>query len=232
LKAVVENSRIQERRRERQQQICQGAMKIFRKKGFNATTMRDIAEASQVSLGNLYNYISRKEDILFLIHSDVLNQIHTQFVKVVRTRDDPVKRLINVVGKLFDLTCKLKDEMLFIYTETKSLKRQQMQVILKRESQFVEIFENLVEKVGQKERLKDKETDLIANLIVFTMAVYPLRGWNVLPKRSKEELRHSLIRFILRGAGVSEEEFNRHMDKKVNKRTSLGKLSTRTQSKI
>lgn len=232
MKTAVINNRINDRRREKQQQICQGAMKIFRKKGFNATTMREIAEASQVSLGNLYNYISRKEDILFLIHSDVLNQIHTQFVKVVRTCDDPVKRLINVVGELFDLTCNLKDEMLFIYTETKSLKRPQMQVILKRESQFVETFENLVEKVRQKERLKDKETDLIANLIVFTIAVYPLRGWNVLPKRSKEELRQSLIRFVLRGVGVSEEELNRHMGTQVNKRPSWEKLSTRTQSKI
>jgi len=211
LKAAVENNRVQERRRERQQQICRGAMKIFRKKGFNATTMREIAEASQVSLGNLYNYISKKEDILFLIHSDVLDQIHTQFEKVIRTYDDPVKRLINVVRELFDLTCHLKDEMLFIYTETKSLKRPQMHAILERESQFVATFETLIKKAARKGRFQHREPDLIANLIVFTMAVYPLRGWNILPKRSKEELRQSLIQFVLRGVGVSEGELNQAM---------------------
>lgn len=220
MNTAVINNRVNDRRRERQQQICRGAMKIFRKKGFNATTMREIAEASQVSLGNLYNYISKKEDILFLIHSDVLDQIHTQFEKVIRTYDDPVTRLINVVRELFDLTCHLKDEMLFIYTETKSLKRPQMHAILKRESQFVGTFETLIEKVARKGRFKDGEADLIANLIVFTMAVYPLRGWNILPRRSKEELRQSLIRFVLRGSGVSEGNLNRHMGPPGVKRPS------------
>jgi AcrR family transcriptional regulator len=220
VKAAVENNRIQERRRERQHQICRGAMKIFRKKGFNATTMREIAEASQVSLGNLYNYIHRKEDILFLIHSDVLDQIHKRFEKVMRTFDDPVDELVNVVAELFDLTCQLKDEMLFIYTETKSLKRPQMHAVLQRESQFVATFETLIGKVARKGRFKDRGTDLIANFIVFTLAVYPLRGWNILPRRSKEELRQSLIRFVLRGAGVSEGDLNRHMGQRGVKRPS------------
>jgi AcrR family transcriptional regulator len=211
LKAAVENSRVQERRLERQQQICRGAMKIFKKKGFNATTMREIAEASQVSLGNLYNYIRRKEDILFLIHSDVLDRIHRQFEKIMTMYNDPVEQLVHVVAELFDLTCQLKDEMLFIYTETKSLKRPQMHAILKRESQFVSTFETLVEKVAQKGKFQPREPDLVANLIVFTMSIFPLRGWNILPKRSKEELRQSLIGFILRGVGVSERELNRAM---------------------
>lgn len=209
MKAAVENSRIQERRRERQQQICQGAMKIFRKKGFNATTMRDIAEASQVSLGNLYNYIHGKEDLLFLIHSDVLDRIQRQFEKVMRTYHDPVEQMVHVVAELFDLACQLKDEMLFIYTETKSLKRSQLHTILQRESQFVATFETLVEKVATKGQFQHREPDLIANLVVFTMAVYPLRGWNILPRRSSEELRQALIRFVLRGVGVSEREINR-----------------------
>lgn len=207
MKRKIQNHKIQNRRRERQRQICRGAMKIFRKKGFNATTMREIAEASQITIGNLYNYIDKKEDILFLIHNDVLDKIYNLFDKLIKSYKNPVEQLVNVVGKIFDLTCELKDEMLFIYTETKSLKRPQMHTILQRESQFVSIFESLVEKVVKKRHLKSREFDLIANLIVFTMAVYPLRGWNIMSKRSKKELRETLIKYIMRGAGVSEKEF-------------------------
>lgn len=211
MKTETEKDRIKNRREERQRQICQGAMKIFRKKGFNATTMREIAKASQVSLGNLYNYINKKEDILFLIHNDVLDTIYGEFDEVLESYDDPVEQLVNVVGKIYDLTCQLKDEMLFIYTETKSLKRPQMRKVLQRESQFVATIESLIEKVAEKGQFKYEDPDLIANLVAFTMAVYPLRGWNILPKRSKEELRTSLIQFIMRGAGVPAKEIRHYI---------------------
>lgn len=210
MKTEIEKNKIRIRREERRRQICQGAMKIFRKKGFNATTMREIAKASEVSLGNVYNYINKKEDILFLIHNDVLDTIYGELDAVLASYDDPVEQLVNVVGKVYDLTCRLKDEMLFIYTETKSLKKQQMRKVLQRESQFVARIESLIGKVAEKGRFKYEDPDLVANLVAFVMAVYPLRGWNILPRRSKEELRESLIRFIMRGAGVPAKEIVRY----------------------
>jgi AcrR family transcriptional regulator len=211
LKSENGRNRIKNRREERQRQICHGAMKIFRKKGFNATTMREIANASEVSLGNLYNYIHKKEDILFLIHNDVLNTIYREFDEVSKSYDDPVEQLVNVVGKIYDLTCQLKDEMLFIYTETKSLRKPQMRKILQRESQFVSTIESLIKKVGEKGEFRHEDPDLIANLAVFTLAVYPLRGWNIFPRRSKEELRESLIQFVMKGVGVPVKEISRHI---------------------
>jgi len=174
--------------------------------------MREIAEASQITLGNLYNYIDKKEDILFLIHNDVVDKIYNSFDKIIKSYKNPVEQLVNVVGEIFDLTCELKDEMLFIYTETKSLKRQQMHTILQRESRFVSTFETIVEKVVKKRHIKLIEYDLMANIIVFAMAIYPLRGWNIMLKRSKEELRESLIKFILRGVGVPERVINKYIN--------------------
>ena len=211
MKKKIQNDKIEKRRRERQRQICRGAMKIFRKKGFSATTMREIAEASQITLGNLYNYIDKKEDILFLIHNDVLDKISSLFNKIIKSYENPVEQLVNVVGKLFDLTCELKDEMLFIYTETKSLKRSQMYTVLQRESRFVSTFETIVAKVVKKRHIGFIEFDLLANIIVYALAIYPLRGWNITLKRSKEEMREALIKFILRGMGVSDKEINKYI---------------------
>lgn len=211
LKKKIQNDKIEKRRGERQRQICRGAMKIFRKKGFSATTMREIAEASQITLGNLYNYIDKKEDILFLIHNNVLDKISSLFNKIIKSYENPVEQLVNVVGKLFDLTCELKDEMLFIYTETKSLKRSQMYTVLQRESRFVSTFETIVAKVVKKRHIGFIEFDLLANIIVYALAIYPLRGWNITLKRSKEEMREALVKFILRGMGVSDKEINKYI---------------------
>ncbi|MEM7294510.1 MAG: TetR/AcrR family transcriptional regulator [Pseudomonadota bacterium] len=50
--------------RERREQILYAAVECFIEKGFHQTSMRDIASAAQVSLGNLYNHFANKEALI------------------------------------------------------------------------------------------------------------------------------------------------------------------------
>ena len=50
------------------QQIVDGACTVFFKKGYHPTTTRDIAKACGMSIGQLYHYISSKDDVLYLVH--------------------------------------------------------------------------------------------------------------------------------------------------------------------
>lgn len=43
--------------------IIQNALKLFSKKGFYNTTIPDIAKVMQMSVGNMYNYFSSKEEL-------------------------------------------------------------------------------------------------------------------------------------------------------------------------
>ena len=47
--------------------IAAKATKLFIKKGFSKTSMRDISNATKITLGNLYSYIKKKEDVLCLV---------------------------------------------------------------------------------------------------------------------------------------------------------------------
>ncbi len=209
---TLNHNKYEDRRKEKQRQICRGAMKIFRNKGFNVASMREIANASKMSIGNLYNYIQKKEDILFLIHQDVHAQIYDRIDRIVRTYDNSVDQLVNLVKEIYDLTYELKDEMLLIYTETKSLAKNNRKEILRRESNFVSIVETLIEK-GKKENIFNVEkSDISANICVFLLAIFPLRGWNILPLRDRQELAEALLKFIMRGLGVPETTINQQIE--------------------
>jgi AcrR family transcriptional regulator len=54
----------QEALEQRRGRIEEAARELFIKRGFHATSMRDIAAGADASLGNLYNYYRTKEDIL------------------------------------------------------------------------------------------------------------------------------------------------------------------------
>jgi TetR/AcrR family transcriptional repressor of uid operon len=53
-----------DRNEQRASQILQAALQCFLAKGFHQTSMRDIAQAAGVSLGNLYNHFPGKEALI------------------------------------------------------------------------------------------------------------------------------------------------------------------------
>lgn len=56
-----------DRNAQRIEQILQAALRCFLAKGFHQTSMRDIAQAAGVSLGNLYNHFPGKEAIILAV---------------------------------------------------------------------------------------------------------------------------------------------------------------------
>lgn len=56
--------------RDRQRQVLRVAAEIFRRKGYDATSLQDIADAVGIQKGSLYYYIDTKEDLLFEIIKD------------------------------------------------------------------------------------------------------------------------------------------------------------------
>jgi AcrR family transcriptional regulator len=51
------------------EQVLDAALKLFRRRGFDATTMRDIAAVCGLSLGAAYYYFDSKDEILFAYYA-------------------------------------------------------------------------------------------------------------------------------------------------------------------
>lgn len=63
------------------ERIITAACELFESKGYHATTMRDIAEAADCSLGLTYRYFNHKEDLVRVLYGRLIGQtvayIHT-----------------------------------------------------------------------------------------------------------------------------------------------------------
>lgn len=60
---------------EKLQRIRKAARALFVKRGYDDTTMRDIARRAKVGFGTLFTYASDKRDLLFLIFNDELDAV-------------------------------------------------------------------------------------------------------------------------------------------------------------
>jgi len=180
----------------KKQQICRGAMRVFKTKGFHAASIREIAEASQVSLGSLYDYIEKKEDILFLVHQHGLDQIYSRIEKHMVPHSDPHEQFINVLQELFRISIDLKDELMFIYTETRHLEKPYLNEILRRDREFLDFLESLIKKCVNSGSFECRNPAIYANIISFLGVMIPMRGWDLFPKHSEEEVIDALIHLI------------------------------------
>ena len=62
--------------------VFQTAMRLFREKGFEATTMRDVAAGAGLSLGAAYHYFPSKDSIV-LAYYDQIQDTHAERVRAI-----------------------------------------------------------------------------------------------------------------------------------------------------
>ena len=78
---------------DRLESIKEAATELFYTEGYAATDLRSIADATNMHVSSLYNYISSKEELLYLILKDGLSEIALAFDAAVASADDPIEQL-------------------------------------------------------------------------------------------------------------------------------------------
>jgi AcrR family transcriptional regulator len=63
------------------QRILEAASRLFRTRGFEATTTREIAQEAQIATGTLFNYFETKEAIVASLAAEALAKARTVFAR-------------------------------------------------------------------------------------------------------------------------------------------------------
>lgn len=77
-----------ERRAETQAAIVKAARRLFGDRGFQATSMDDIAAASRVAKGAIYHYFKTKDDLFSAVFEQVSHDLVSEIDQAVRTEKD------------------------------------------------------------------------------------------------------------------------------------------------
>jgi AcrR family transcriptional regulator len=83
--------------------IYEAAMAMFREKGFEQTTMRDIAAKAGVALGGAYYYFSSKEAIVLAFYGEMQESSHESIVQAMSGHKKLKDRIRCIMEKRFEL---------------------------------------------------------------------------------------------------------------------------------
>jgi len=182
----------------RKQEIIDASVKLFAGKGFNNTTLDDIAASAEFGKGTLYNYFSSKEEIYSAIVEDVskyLKQIIAQADKASKSAPEFIK---NYTSDLFNYCLSNKEAFVLFVREivpfTTDLFVLNREKILRRNKSARKILiKRFSEGIINKE-FKGSDPDKIVSLyqhMVFPYILYLIES----PKKELDE--DSEINFVL-----------------------------------
>jgi AcrR family transcriptional regulator len=88
---------LRERYDRRQQQVVYQAAKVFARRGYDQTTMQELAASMDLATGALYHYFSGKEELLTAICDQLMEPLLEQASELVDSGDDAEERLRSLV---------------------------------------------------------------------------------------------------------------------------------------
>lgn len=188
--------------KKRRNQMIKGAMALFKEKGFHRTTTREIAKESGFSIGTLYEYIRKKEDVLFLVCDGIYEELGERLNFAMQMENPSLESLQEIMLSYYKLMDEMQEEILVLYQEIKGLNRETRKYVLQKEKDTVAMLEQVIMTCFPN-RLSDKAVAIVANNIFVQGHMWAFRRWILQKQYTIEE--YAALQIELNFYGIAEK---------------------------
>ena len=131
--------------RESRRRIANAATKLFRRNGFHKTATRDIAIELGVSQGHIYQYISRKEDILLLMLEMAVDDYNDRLFGILGEGGPASAKLSRAIDTYYRIIDRHRAKTTVLYHHTSSLDTKDRRVFDQVEVDVTNFFQALLD---------------------------------------------------------------------------------------
>ncbi len=136
------------------QEILRTAARLFQQRGYDATSMNDVAAALKLSKGGLYHHFQSKDEILFEIMNHAMEITQERVLNPVRSIADPEERLRALIRLHIEVVLSPRDrEITVMLHENHPLPPALRKRINARKKEYVHFLENLISEVQSHAQL-------------------------------------------------------------------------------
>jgi len=172
---------------------------LFRKRGYAATSMQDIAESMEMKAASLYNHIASKQEILQELLMGIAEAFTRGMEEIRQSSLDAESKLEALVSLHVQLTLENSDSIALITGEWVHLSEPQLSEYKKQRSTYEKRFLKILNDCQEIGLIGDKVN---INLALYSIlsSLHWLYSWHHKhPKISRIELEHQLKMVLLKG---------------------------------
>ncbi|HEX7830145.1 MAG TPA: TetR/AcrR family transcriptional regulator, partial [Thermoanaerobaculia bacterium] len=151
------------------------AAKIILQKGYDATSVSDIADALGITKAGLYHYISGKTELLFEIMKFGLEELQREVLEPAKLMADPLQRLRFVIETHARLVTRGDGAVTILVDEARALTPQQARKVTKLKRAYLDHLRETLDELRVAGKLRDVNTTVVAFNII--AAVNWLSRW-------------------------------------------------------
>jgi AcrR family transcriptional regulator len=184
----------------RKDEIIKTAAKLFKKKGYSAVTMRDIAKTMGIKAASLYNHIQSKQDILKTIIISIAEEFTTGMELIKASNTNSLEKLHQIVVLHVNITSRNTYQMAALNNDWMHLEDQLDYYLMLRQN-YEDDFINIIKSGINAKEIADSNPEIIMFSMLSTLRSLYL--W--IPKKedvNTTELTESLSKVLIKGIVV------------------------------
>ncbi|HEX6087580.1 MAG TPA: TetR/AcrR family transcriptional regulator [Thermoanaerobaculia bacterium] len=179
-------------------EVYRTAAQIILARGYDATSVSDIADALGITKAGLYHYIKGKTELLFEIMKYGFEELEREVIVPARGIGDPEARLRFIIGAHAHLVLRGDGAVTIMVDEGRALTSAQNRTITRLKRQYVDTLRGTLDELQSEGKLKQVDTTVaafsIAGAINWLSRWYKPEG-----KLSAEEIAANVAEMVFHG---------------------------------
>ena len=160
--------------------IYRTAAQIIYEKGFDATSMNEIAEALDLTKPGLYYYVKGKKQLLYSIMDFAMDLLNANVVAPAKLVDDPEERLRTIIRQHARLLTHEAGALAILIDEDAGLSDDQREEIVRRKRDYFEFLRQTLEALRRQGRLRPVDSTVgafsLLGMVMWISRWYDPRG--------------------------------------------------------
>jgi len=151
----------------RRGEVIESAARLFAQRGFHATSIAAVLEATGLTVGGLYHYIAAKDDLLVLICDALMDPLLEEARAIASTSEPPEAQLRAILRTWLEHLERHSDHMRVFQQERHVIEAEpQWQAIRARRREFEQLLDGILARAQQRGsmRITDRRLALLALL--------------------------------------------------------------------
>lgn len=182
----------------RKEQILSAAAQLFKQKGYQASSMRDIATALNIEAASLYHHIKSKEEILEIICFEMARKFLAAIAEVNDIYFNSEEKLRKAILHHVEIITEDIDKSAVFLREWKSLPEQSLKDFMQLRNHYENEFTHIIDG-GINEDLFDDVDKKFAVLSILSSVNWINEWYKPEGKMSPAEIAQNISDFIMGG---------------------------------
>lgn len=183
---------------ERLAEVYRTAAQIILRKGYDATSINDIANALGMTKAGLYHYINGKKELLFDIMNFGLDELDAEVAVPASAIADPSARLRFIIATHAQLVTRGQGAITILVDEITALSPAQNRMITRRKREYFDSLRNVLNELKSAGKLHDVDTTA-ATFSLLGMISWLSRWFRQDGSLTQEQVAEQIVKIALNG---------------------------------